>query len=138
MCSKVAYKSANVILWHNNAFMFFFLYFWYNCYEVKNVCMVFHTDMSVMKWTMVLELKDEELSVSCNEQNFYLIWFYHMISTENVFQSGLQKKNANVILWHNNAFMDFLYFWNNCYEVKNVLYVFIQIWVLWNRQWFWN
>ena len=53
--------------------------------------------MSVMKWTMVLELKDEELSVSCNEQNFYLIWFYHMIITENVLQSGLQK-NANVIL----------------------------------------
>ena len=57
----------------------------------------FHKDMSVMKWTMVLELKDEELSLSCNEQNFYLIWFYHMISTENVFQSDLQK-NANVIL----------------------------------------
>ena len=23
---------------------------------------------------------------------FYLIWFYYMISTENVIQSGLQKK----------------------------------------------
>ena len=30
----------------------------------------FHTDMSVMKWTMVLELEDGELSVGCNEQNF--------------------------------------------------------------------
>ena len=29
--------------------------------------------MSVMKWTMVLELEDGELSVGCNEQNFYLI-----------------------------------------------------------------
>ena len=33
----------------------------------------FHTDMSVMKWTMILELEDGELSVGCNEQNFYLI-----------------------------------------------------------------
>ena len=34
----------------------------------------FHTDMmNVMKWTMVLELEDGELSVGCNEQNFYLI-----------------------------------------------------------------
>ena len=57
---------------------------------------------------MILELEDEELSVIGNKQNFYLIWFYYMISTENVIQSGLQKKkkrekekkkkNANVIL----------------------------------------
>ena len=41
---------------------------------------------------MILELEDEELSVIGNEQNFYLIWFYYMISTENVIQIGLQKK----------------------------------------------
>ena len=43
---------------------------------------------------MILELEDEELSVIGNEQNFYLIWFYYMISTENVIQSGLQKKKG--------------------------------------------
>ena len=42
----------------------------YECYDMDNG---FHTDMSVMKWTMVLELEDGELSVGCNEQNFYLI-----------------------------------------------------------------
>ena len=42
----------------------------YECYDMDNG---FHTDMNVMKWKMVLELEDGELSVGCNEQNFYLI-----------------------------------------------------------------
>ena len=43
----------------------------YECYDIDNG---FHTDMSVMKWTMVLELEDGELSVGCNEQNKTFIW----------------------------------------------------------------
>ena len=50
--------------------------------------------MSVMKWTMVLELEDGELSVGCNEQNFYLIIvLFYLTKVEK--DSNIRTENNN-------------------------------------------
>ena len=47
-----------------------------------------------MKWTMVLELEDGELSVGCNEQNFYLIIvLFYLTKVEK--DSNIRTKNNN-------------------------------------------
>ena len=51
--------------------------------------------MSVMKWTMVLELEDGELSVGCNEQNFYLIIVLFFLTKVEKDSNIRTKKNNN-------------------------------------------